>query len=34
MIADGASKFVELGPGSALIGMIKKINAEVEAVKE
>jgi hypothetical protein len=34
MIADGASKFVELGPGSALIGMIKKINADVEAVKE
>jgi [acyl-carrier-protein] S-malonyltransferase len=34
MIADGATKFVELGPGSALIGMIKKINADVEAVKE
>jgi [acyl-carrier-protein] S-malonyltransferase len=34
MIANGASKFVELGPGSALIGMIKKINADVEAVKE
>lgn len=34
MIADGASKFIELGPGSALIGMIKKINADVEAVKE
>jgi [acyl-carrier-protein] S-malonyltransferase len=34
MIADGATKFVELGPGSALIGMIKKINTEVEAVKE
>lgn len=34
MIADGASKFVELGPGSALIGMIKKINADVVAVKE
>jgi [acyl-carrier-protein] S-malonyltransferase len=34
MIVDGASKFVELGPGSALIGMIKKINADVEAVKE
>lgn len=34
MIADGATKFIELGPGSALIGMIKKINADVEAVKE
>jgi [acyl-carrier-protein] S-malonyltransferase len=34
MIADGATKFIELGPGSALIGMIKKINTEVEAVKE
>jgi len=34
MIADGATKFVELGPGSALIGMIKKINTDVEAVKE
>lgn len=34
MIADGATKFVELGPGSALIGMIKKINTDIEAVKE
>jgi [acyl-carrier-protein] S-malonyltransferase len=30
MIADGASKFVEVGPGKVLQGLILKINKEVE----
>ena len=30
MIADGATKFVEVGPGTALQGMIKKVSADVE----
>jgi [acyl-carrier-protein] S-malonyltransferase len=29
MIADGASDFIELGPGSVLQGLIKKIDAKV-----
>jgi len=29
MIADGATDFIEVGPGNALQGMIKKINREV-----
>jgi [acyl-carrier-protein] S-malonyltransferase len=30
MIADGAIKFTEVGPGKALQGMLIKINKEVE----
>ncbi|MBP3254132.1 MAG: ACP S-malonyltransferase [Bacteroidales bacterium] len=30
MIADGATAFVEVGPGTALQGMIKKVSADVE----
>ena len=31
MVADGAVHFVELGPGSVLQGLVKKIAPEVEA---
>ena len=30
MIADGATEFVELGPGAVLQGLVKKINKEIE----
>jgi [acyl-carrier-protein] S-malonyltransferase len=29
MITDGASEFTELGPGSVLIGLIKKIDRNI-----
>ena len=30
MLADGASSFLEIGPGSVLQGLIKKVSTEVE----
>lgn len=32
MIADGATSFVEVGPGKVLQGLVKKVNKEIEAV--
>jgi [acyl-carrier-protein] S-malonyltransferase len=32
MIADGGSIFVEVGPGTVLQGLIKKVNSEVETL--
>ncbi len=31
MIADGASIFVEVGPGTVLQGLVKKVKADLEA---
>lgn len=31
MLADGAEEFIEVGPGTALQGMVKRINAEANA---
>jgi len=30
MIADGATRFIEVGAGSVLSGLIRKINRDVE----
>jgi [acyl-carrier-protein] S-malonyltransferase len=30
MVADGASKFTEAGPGKVLLGLITKINKEMQ----
>ena len=32
MIADGATEFIEVGPGKVLQGLVKKTNAEVNAI--
>ena len=32
MIADGATKFVEVGPGTVLQGLVKKVDRNIEAV--
>jgi [acyl-carrier-protein] S-malonyltransferase len=32
MIADGATKFIEVGPGTVLQGLVKKVNSSIEAV--
>ena len=32
MLADGATQFIEVGPGKVLQGLVKKINASAEAM--
>ena len=32
MISDGATNFIEVGPGKVLQGLVKKINKDMEAV--
>jgi [acyl-carrier-protein] S-malonyltransferase len=31
MIADGASTFIEVGPGTVLQGLVKKVKPDIEA---
>ncbi len=33
MLADGASSFLEIGPGNVLQGLIKKVSTEVETAE-
>jgi [acyl-carrier-protein] S-malonyltransferase len=33
MIKDGATKFIEVGPGNVLQGLVKKIDASAETEK-
>jgi [acyl-carrier-protein] S-malonyltransferase len=33
MIKDGATKFIEVGPGNVLQGLVKKIDGSVETEK-
>ena len=33
MIKDGATKFIEVGPGNVLQGLVKKIDSSVETEK-
>ena len=32
MLADGANEFIELGPGTVLAGLVKKVNGEVSVM--
>jgi [acyl-carrier-protein] S-malonyltransferase len=32
MIADGAKSFIEVGPGTVLQGLVKKVNKDIEAI--
>jgi [acyl-carrier-protein] S-malonyltransferase len=32
MIGDGATKFIEVGPGKVLQGLVKKVNSDIEAL--
>jgi [acyl-carrier-protein] S-malonyltransferase len=32
MIADGASTFIEVGPGTVLQGLVKKVKSDIETM--